>query len=199
MGFPSYTYQWYYMYPSSGGGAHPAISTGSIKPNVLPLDTWYPLGTNSTTLYTSFVQNAELKCVVTDSKGLTGTSNIIFISVRYSSSNETANKAADAKLNNFESEQSNKIAEVSSYKLDQNYPNPFNPSNSIHYEIPANGLVTLIIYDDLGKEVSTLVNQYQDKGRYNINFNASNLSSGIYFYKLKAGDYISIKKMIVLK
>jgi hypothetical protein len=101
---------------------------------------------------------------------------------------------------------SNDIASVNSgtntveqFVLSQNYPNPFNPSTIIHYEIPDDGPVALIIFDGLGKEVKTLVNQYQSKGRYDINFNAINLPSGIYFYQLKANSFISTKKMLLLK
>jgi len=85
------------------------------------------------------------------------------------------------------------------FRLYQNYPNPFNPSTIVQYEVPKNGLVTIKVYDILGREVRTLVNQYQNKGRYEINFNASNLSSGVYFYQLKAGEFINTKKMILLK
>ena len=83
--------------------------------------------------------------------------------------------------------------------LSQNYPNPFNPSTIIHYEIPNDGLVTLKVYDELGREVKTLVNQYQNKGKYDVNFDASNLASGIYFYRLQSGNFISTKKMLLLK
>jgi hypothetical protein len=79
------------------------------------------------------------------------------------------------------------------------YPNPFNPSTLIHYEIPNDGLVILKIYDNIGQEVRTLVNQYQTKGRYDINFNAGNLASGIYFYRLQSGRFVSTKKMLLLK
>jgi len=85
------------------------------------------------------------------------------------------------------------------FKLENNYPNPFNPSTNIHYEIPNDGLVTLKVYDELGREVKTLVNQYLSKGRYDINFNADNLASGIYFYRLQSGSFISTKKMLLLK
>ncbi len=93
--------------------------------------------------------------------------------------------------------------EIKDYFL-QNYPNPFNPTTIIHYEIPNDGLVTLKIYDELGREVKTLVNQYQNKGKYDINFNASNLASGVYFYQLHAStgsaqSFISTKKLILLK
>jgi len=83
--------------------------------------------------------------------------------------------------------------------LVQNYPNPFNPSTTIHYEIPNNGFVTLKVYDILGREVKTLVNQYESKGRYDVNFNAVNLASGIYIYRLQSGSFISTKKMLLLK
>jgi len=87
----------------------------------------------------------------------------------------------------------------SEYLLKQNYPNPFNPSTTIHYEIPFNGFVTLKVYDILGNVVKTLVNQYQAKAKYDINFNADNLASGIYLYRLRAGSFILTKKMLLLK
>lgn len=85
------------------------------------------------------------------------------------------------------------------YLLSQNYPNPFNPTTIIHYEIPNDGLVILKIYDELGREVKTLVNQFEGKGKYDINFEASNLASGIYFYRLQSGSFISTKRMVLLK
>jgi len=85
------------------------------------------------------------------------------------------------------------------YYLSQNYPNPFNPSTNIRYQIPDAGLVTLRVYDLLGREVATLVDEYTDAGRYEIEFDASKLSSGIYFYQLNAGTFTSIKKMILLR
>jgi hypothetical protein len=85
------------------------------------------------------------------------------------------------------------------YNLSQNYPNPFNPSTSIRFDIPKDGLVKLVVYDVLGKEVATIVNGEKTAGSYIIDFNASNLTSGIYFYKLTAGDFSDIKKMILLK
>ncbi len=84
-------------------------------------------------------------------------------------------------------------------ELEQNYPNPFNPSTTIQYQIPKSGLVTIKVYDVLGREVKNLLNQNQSEGSHEINFNASNLSSGIYFYQLKAGNFISTKKMLLLK
>lgn len=83
--------------------------------------------------------------------------------------------------------------------LSQNYPNPFNPATTIEYSIPQAGLVTIKIYDILGREVTNLVNEEKLAGNHKVNFNASGLSSGIYFYKLQAGSYIETKKMLLLK
>lgn len=85
------------------------------------------------------------------------------------------------------------------FSLAQNYPNPFNPNTEIRYSIPYTGNVELKIYDVAGREVSTLVNSVQNPGSYNVIFDASNLSSGVYFYKLVAGNYSDIKKMILVK
>jgi len=93
------------------------------------------------------------------------------------------------------------------YDLAQNYPNPFNPTTTIKYSIPlveTQGIaslqsVTLIVYDILGREVATLVNQKQAPGNYSVKFDASKLSSGIYFYKLQSGSFAVTKKMILMK
>ncbi len=85
------------------------------------------------------------------------------------------------------------------FSLSQNYPNPFNPSTEIKYSIPKSGSVTLKVYDILGQEVTTLVNQEQKQGSYSVNFNASKLASGIYMYKLQSGDFSVTKKMMLLK
>ncbi len=87
----------------------------------------------------------------------------------------------------------------SKFKLYQNYPNPFNPTTTINYDIPQDGTVTLIIYNALGAEVTTFVNETQSKGRYKVTFDASRLSSGIYFYRIQSGKFFSSKKMILLK
>ncbi len=85
------------------------------------------------------------------------------------------------------------------FTLLQNYPNPFNPTTKIRWQSPISSHQTLKIYDLLGREVATLVNEFKPAGSYEINFDASNLSSGVYYYQLRAGDFIEIKKMIYLK
>ena len=85
------------------------------------------------------------------------------------------------------------------FSLLQNYPNPFNPSTYISYNIPNSSLVTLKIYDILGKEIATLVNESKQAGSYNVQFDASNISSGVYFYSIQAGDFFESRKMILMK
>ncbi len=88
---------------------------------------------------------------------------------------------------------------VSSYTLTQNYPNPFNPSTRIVYQIPDAGNVSLKVYDLLGNEVAVLADEYKPAGRYETEFGARNLSSGVYLYRLQAGSFIQTRKMILLK
>lgn len=85
------------------------------------------------------------------------------------------------------------------WKLNQNYPNPFNPSTMIIYQIPEAGFVVLKVYDILGKEVKTLVNENNQAGSYNIRFDASDLASGFYIYQIMINSYISSKKMLLIK
>ena len=93
----------------------------------------------------------------------------------------------------------NAIAVAETFGLGQNYPNPFNPSTVISYSIPNDGHVTLKVYDDLGRVVATLVDQNQNVGSHSVTFDASHLASGIYFYRLVSGTYVSMKKMLLMK
>jgi photosystem II stability/assembly factor-like uncharacterized protein len=85
------------------------------------------------------------------------------------------------------------------FSLGQNYPNPFNPSTTIKYSVPVNGMVNIRVYDMIGRSALVLVNQVMEAGEHSISFDASKLSSGVYFYELTAGDYKAVKKMILIK
>ncbi|MCW9066619.1 MAG: T9SS type A sorting domain-containing protein, partial [Ignavibacteriaceae bacterium] len=79
------------------------------------------------------------------------------------------------------------------------YPNPFNPTTTISWQSPFSGYQTLIIYDVLGNEIATLVDEYKPAGKYEVNFSSREITSGIYFYQLKADSFIETKKMILIK
>lgn len=87
----------------------------------------------------------------------------------------------------------------SKYSLAQNYPNPFNPSTILSFQLPVHGFVSLKIFDISGREVASLVNEVKDAGYYSVTFNAKNFSSGIYFYKIAASEFVSTKKMMIVK
>lgn len=99
----------------------------------------------------------------------------------------------------YSSEANAEVLPVNAFSLMQNYPNPFNPSTSIKYGIPSDEFVTLKVYDILGREIATLVNQKQGRGEYTINFDASKLNSGVYIYSINAGTYKATKKMLLTK
>ena len=85
------------------------------------------------------------------------------------------------------------------FVLNQNYPNPFNPTTTISFSIPFSGFTSLNVYDILGNEVATLVNEEKPAGNYEVSFNASSLPSGTYFYRIQAGLFIETRKMILMK
>jgi hypothetical protein len=91
------------------------------------------------------------------------------------------------------------VAPPASYALSQNYPNPFNPSTTISYQLPTASQVVLKVYDVVGREAATLVSGKQNAGKYDVNFNASQFSSGVYFYRLQAGSFVETKKMLLVK
>lgn len=88
---------------------------------------------------------------------------------------------------------------LSAYKLYQNFPNPFNPTTTIRFEVPEESKVELKVYDILGREVATLVNEVKHAGNYKVSFNASDFASGVYFFRLQAGSFTNTKKMILLR
>jgi len=85
------------------------------------------------------------------------------------------------------------------YELSQNYPNPFNPTTKIHYNIPREGNVTLKVYNMIGQEVASLVNENKPAGSHQVTFNAKELASGMYIYRIQVGSFMSAKKMLLIK
>jgi hypothetical protein len=93
----------------------------------------------------------------------------------------------------------NKIIVPTEYILEQNYPNPFNPTTTIKYSIPHASKIKIQIYDILGREVATVINEMKSAGTYTATFNAANMSSGVYFYRLQAGSFTETKKLLLLR
>jgi len=91
------------------------------------------------------------------------------------------------------------LSSTNSFSLSSNYPNPFNPSTRIKYAISSRQFVSLKVYDILGTEIENLVNEEKSAGSYEINWNAENLPSGVYFYRLQAGSFVQTRKMILLR
>ena len=85
------------------------------------------------------------------------------------------------------------------YALEQNYPNPFNPTTKIRFSIPKEENVKVIVTNSLGQQVAELLNSKLEAGRHELNFNAGNYSSGVYFYQIQAGEYSEVRKMMLLK
>ncbi|HMQ81025.1 MAG TPA: T9SS type A sorting domain-containing protein, partial [Ignavibacteria bacterium] len=95
--------------------------------------------------------------------------------------------------------QSNGTEIPNAYSLQQNYPNPFNPVTNIKFNLPKSGYVKLVVFDIMGREVATMLNENMNAGSYTADFDASRLSSGIYFYKLVTADFTDTKKMMLVK
>jgi len=89
--------------------------------------------------------------------------------------------------------------QLKNYELYQNFPNPFNPVTKFQFDLPQDGIVTLKVYNTLGEELSAVLDEYKPRGKYTISFNGSNLPSGVYYYKIKAGNFIQVKQMILIK
>jgi len=100
---------------------------------------------------------------------------------------------------NVTSVTNNNSSVLKNFVLEQNYPNPFNPTTTISYKLPYSSKVVLKVFNILGKEVATLVNSQETAGLHQVEFNASSLASGVYFYQINAGKFVATKKLILLK
>ena len=85
------------------------------------------------------------------------------------------------------------------YKLEQNYPNPFNPPTTIRYVLPVRSHVTISVYNTLGQKVATLVDEGEDAGNHEVRFDGTGLASGVYFYRIHAGDFLQARKLLLIR
>jgi hypothetical protein len=178
-------------------GAYPLTYTWQLR---YPNDPWFDATstgyTNSVTLTPPAFGSFRIRAKVTDANGRTGYSSEIFVD------NGTGGYF-NAPIDSLREEKfENRVASLPvTFALEQNYPNPFNPSTVISYQLPTSSNVSLKVFDVLGREIATLVNQRQEAGRYNYQFSIVNsqLSSGVYFYRLQAGSFAETKRMMLTK
>ena len=195
-------------FPTTPLLAYPLNNTGNI-----PVDTtlyWHP-STAAVSYDLLLARSADFatNTIVINAPGITDTSLVVsglqantfhFWKVRannfYGTSNwSTAWRFKTINPSGIDDEELN----PTNYALEQNYPNPFNPTTNFRFKISEAGFTTLKIYNLLGQEVAVIVNEYMNPGTYDIDFNASELASGIYFYRIRVNDYSSSKKMILMK
>ncbi len=146
--------------------------------------------------------NVDLAIFGADVEGLNAEGEILTLrfegraDVQLSSANvrNSGNNSMKIEITN-----SNITAVPTSFALDQNYPNPFNPTTIISYQLPEQQYVNVVIFNMLGEEVSTLVNEVKEAGYHKVEWSGSNLTSGVYFYRIEAGDFVSVKKMMLMK
>lgn len=206
----------YYLYAESIGrwwvvtqnGKPPLHYQWQIKyydlVKALPSNQWVSIGTDSPEFSMPHnpndLRNFSLRCRVTDGFGTVIMSNerLVYV-VDYTPEGGSANNNFTESLSKSNTELTNENFIPSNYELLQNYPNPFNPSTTISFAIPEMNVVTLKVYDVLGKEVATLVNETKPAGYYDILFDASNLPSGLYIYKITSGNFATVKKMLLIK
>ena len=202
-GLEPFTYNWEIMYLTGGSYLSSSLKV-PIGPRLPEPGYWLHVGTNSSTFSRlnngADLRNFKLRCTVTDGSNTTKVSNEWTVSVYSTSPPQTSIVSNDG--DNAVMMKKNEV-EVKSvpkeFSLDQNYPNPFNPTTRISYSLPEANFVTLKIYDMLGSEVVTLVNENKSAGKFEVEFDASKLSSGTYVYKLVAGNYQITKKMQFVK
>lgn len=176
--------------------------TGVVNPNGIPTTAWFEWGTSTSYEHATDAQSVGSAIGAEEFQDLL---NGLSVNTMYHFRAVARNSAgvmygADQMLRVLGPTGVNREALApAEFALQQNYPNPFNPSTLIHYELPGDVMVRLVVYDILGREVATLANERKQAGKYDVAFNAAALSSGIYVYRMQAGDFVSMKKMLFLK
>lgn len=178
-GVPPYTYAWSYYKPCISGGVGAA-----------PCGSWFDMYNSSNSLSRYDTQDFELKCLVTDAVNQTSATSLY---VTVSSIQPSYHENSTQELHSYETET------PTSFVLYQNYPNPFNPTTTIKFSLPTSDYVSINIYNTIGQLVETLANKNFQSGYHTLDFNASNLPSGIYFYRIQTGNEVITKQMTLVK
>ncbi len=190
-GTPPYSYAWsYYTYCLEPIAIECPISASEavIVPNSVPCGYWFPIYNTINTVQRAGDGNGrsfQIKCIVTDANNSTVT--------------VTQDVSSGVPLPKQQAVNDNTAVKEFKTELLDNYPNPFNPSTKISYSLKTEGKVSLKIYNTLGEEVITLVNEIKPAGSYEAEFNAAELPSGIYIYRMQSGVYVSSKKILLIK
>lgn len=186
-GTPPYSYAWsYYVYCNEPIEAAALGSKETISPNSVPCGAWFTIyNTTNTVTRRSDGRSFQIKCIVTDAANATYT--------------VTKDVSSSVPLPKQQAVNDNAVVKEIKTELLDNYPNPFNPSTRISYSLKTEGKVSLKIYNTLGEEVITLVDEIKPAGNYEAEFNASELPSGIYIYRMQSNEYTSSKKMLLIK
>jgi hypothetical protein len=187
VGADSITYFAGYITFSSDGGQNWYWEPEKFTPEFPLLDWKYISGLSIYPVYQTFPIVFTIHFVL-QADSLEAKTNPLLLSTQYYHASFTNNPPSV-----------NDIRKLNAYNLEQNYPNPFNPNTTINYQIPELSFVTLKVYDVLGSEITTLVNEEKPVGSYEVEFDATILSSGVYFYRLQAGSFVETKKMVLMK
>lgn len=175
-GTAPYTYNWYIKTVCDGGGLD----------ELAPCSYWTPIGTNNDSLTIGYQTSFLLRADLIDLNGNTGSSSVWTVTV---SGNSAPKVTYTSEMNVIPDK----------FELHQNYPNPFNPTTIFKYGLPKDAHVTIKIYNTLGAEVVTLVNEEKPAGFHEITFDGSRFASGMYFYRMTAGEFTETKKLILVK
>ena len=186
-GCQPYHYQWYYFIVCINSPQSPG---GDTKPLIPPCGSWLQNGSDSPSFSHSACSDFEVKCYVTDTFNRNVTTNIIYVTVNGSANAFSSNPFADAAVS---------MALPAETSLKQNYPNPFNPSTQIRFALMKSSHVILAVYDMLGRQVAELADEQMDAGYHSLTWNADNVSSGVYIYRLSADNFVQVKRMVVIK
>jgi uncharacterized protein (TIGR03790 family) len=191
------------LYLANDNG-HPKL-VWSTNPDMSPIDyykVFRKVGSGSWTMVDSTTLQywTDNNYVYSNPNGGIGTLDQYYVKSGHQTNTSGASNTVSAYVNKSlhkETVQGQNV--VNTYSLSQNYPNPFNPTTTINYSLRNDGFVSLKVYDILGREVRALVNENQEAGEHSVYFNASNLPSGVYIYRIQAGSFVSAKKMILIK
>lgn len=190
-GISPYTFAWSQMWDCGGGLLAESPKASNMVQPMVPCNTWFTVGSNSSTLRIYVGGNCYLRVNVQDANH-TNVSSQIHVSVGGGIQPSVA-------VSSFRSDAAFVTAAPEEYSVSQNYPNPFNPTTEIRFALPEPSHVRLSVYDMLGREVSRPADEQMDAGYHSVTWNASNVSSGVYIYRLSAGDFVQVKRMVVMK